>query len=168
MEQQQNNKRGRINLRALNNAFITNIKSSSTGITKRCICIPIDDNFITENAYIQKNTGREIRSAELSFSQWFVSQQNKDDFLSRFGKEKKQDWDLRLDISKNALESLQQRDPSLAARLDRKNPNFDRELSNNSFPFIGQAFELLPSLPAPEPTPTVEVHLSDTDNDLPF
>lgn len=159
-------KRGRINLRALNSAFVTNIKSQSTGLVKRCICIPVEDNFIEENAYVQKATGKEVRTAELTFSQWPVSEQDKADFLARFGKEKKQDWELRLDIGKAALESLQQRDPATAARLDRQNDAFDRELTKASLPYIGQAFDLQPRTPAPESVPTVETQ--PADDDLPF
>ncbi|MBR6129798.1 MAG: hypothetical protein IKQ07_09225 [Bacteroidaceae bacterium] len=34
----------RLNLQAMNGAFLRNMTSSKTGVTKRCIIIPVDDN----------------------------------------------------------------------------------------------------------------------------
>ena len=91
------------------------IRSGSTGVEKRCVCIPIDDNFIQEEAYT--SNGREIRTAKVRRRMWPVSEQDKADYQAKYGKEKKQDWNIRQELSKAAREALEQRDPALAARL---------------------------------------------------
>lgn len=150
-----------IDLRRCNNAFVTNIKSKATGVTKRVICIPVEDNFIDEAGYVDRN-GNQIRTAKMQLKMWPVSEESKQQY------DKKQDYDLRLDISKNARESLEQRDPQLAARLRYNDSAYDRELSKQLLPYIGQAFEMQPTQLPPEQTATVSMEQAEGDDDLPF
>ena len=150
-----------IDLRRCNNAFVTNIQSKATGVTKRVICIPVEDNFIDEAGYVDRN-GNQIRTAKMQLKMWPVSEESKQQY------DKKQDYDLRLDISKNAREALEQRDPQLAARLRYNDSAYDRELSKQLLPYIGQAFEMQPTQLPPEQTSTVSMQQSEGDDDLPF
>ena len=152
-----------IDLRRCNNAFVTNIQSKATGVTKRVICIPVEDNFIDEAGYVDRN-GNQIRTAKMQLKMWPVSEESKQQY------DKKQDYDLRLDISKNAREALEQRDPQLAARLRYNDSAYDRELSKQLLPYIGQAFEMQPTQLPPEQTATVSMEQAegDDDDDLPF
>lgn len=160
--------KGRINLRATNNAFITNIKSASTGVTKRCVCIPVDDNYIEENSYVQKGTGKEIRTAEMSVIMWPVSDEDKARFQEQYGREKKEDWTVRLDVSKNKLESMQQTNPKEAALLSYNDNGYDREYAKQHLPYLGQAYNLKsPQLP-PEQVDTTTAMPDNGDDDLPF
>lgn len=152
-------KNGVINLRGLNGAFITNIQGKTAA--KRCVCIPIDDNFIVEKGYITSN-GKEIRTAELSFKQWPVSDEGRE----KYGK--KQDYDLRLDISKAALENLAQYNPELAARLKYKDAAYDRELAKQVLPYIGVAYDIHPQNLPPEEVGTATTLLDEGNDDLPF
>ncbi len=149
-----------IDLRRCNNAFITNIQSKATGVTKRVICIPVEDNFIDEAGYVDRN-GNQIRTAKMQIKMWPVSEESKQQY------DKKQDYDLRLDISKNAREALEQRDPQLAARLRYNDSAYDRELSKQLLPYIGQAFEMQTTQLPPEQTATVSMEQAEGD-DLPF
>ena len=150
-----------IDLRRCNNAFVTNIQSKATGVTKRVICIPVEDNFIDEAGYVDRN-GNQIRTAKMQLKMWPVSEESKQQY------DKKQDYDLRLDISKNAREALEQRDPQLAARLRYNDSAYDRELSKQLLPYIGQAFEMQPTQLPPEQTATVSMQQAEGDDDLPF
>ena len=150
-----------IDLRRCNNAFVTNIQSKATGVTKRVICIPVEDNFIDEAGYVDRN-GNQIRTAKMQLKMWPVSEESKQQY------DKKQDYDLRLDISKNAREALDQRDPQLAARLRYNDSAYDRELSKQLLPYIGQAFEMQATQLPPEQTATVSMEQAEGDNDLPF
>lgn len=150
-----------IDLRRCNNAFVTNIQSKATGVTKRVICIPVEDNFIDEAGYVDRN-GNQIRTAKMQLKMWPVSEESKHQY------DKKQDYDLRLDISKNAREALDQRDPQLAARLRYNDSAYDRELSKQLLPYIGQAFEMQPTQLPPEQTATVSMEQAEGDDDLPF
>ena len=150
-----------IDLRRCNNAFVTNIQSKTTGVTKRVICIPVEDNFIDEAGYVDRN-GNQIRTAKMQLKMWPVSEESKQQY------DKKQDYDLRLDISKNAREALDQRDPQLAARLRYNDSAYDRELSKQLLPYIGQAFEMQPTQLPPEQTATVSMEQAEGDGDLPF
>lgn len=150
-----------IDLRRCNNAFVTNIQSKATGVTKRVICIPVEDNFIDEAGYVDRN-GNQIRTAKMQLKMWPVSEESKQQY------DKKQDYDLRLDISKNAREALEQRDPQLAARLRYNDSAYDRELSKQLLPYIGQAFEIQPTQLPPEQTATVSMQQAEGDDDLPF
>ena len=150
-----------IDLRRCNNAFVTNIQSKTTGVTKRVICIPVEDNFIDEAGYVDRN-GNQIRTAKMQLKMWPVSEESKQQY------DKKQDYDLRLDISKNAREALDQRDPQLAARLRYNDSAYDRELSKQLLPYIGQAFEMQPTQLPPEQTATVSMQQAEGDGDLPF
>ena len=150
-----------IDLRRCNNAFVTNIQSKATGVTKRVICIPVEDNFIDEAGYVDRN-GNQIRTAKMQLKMWPVSEESKQQY------DKKQDYDLRLDISKNARETLEQRDPQLAARLRYNDSAYDRELSKQLLPYIGQAFEMQPTQLPPEQTATVSMEQAEGDDDLPF
>lgn len=150
-----------IDLRRCNNAFVTNIQSKATGVTKRVICIPVEDNFIDEAGYVDRN-GNQIRTAKMQLKMWPVSEESKQQY------DKKQDYDLRLDISKNAREALEHRDPQLAARLRYNDSAYDRELSKQLLPYIGQAFEMQPTQLPPEHTATVSMEQAEGDDDLPF
>ena len=150
-----------IDLRRCNNAFVTNIQSKATGVTKRVICIPVEDNFIDEAGYVDRN-GNQIRTAKMQLKMWPVSEESKHQY------DKKQDYDLRLDISKNAREALEQRDPQLAARLRYNDSAYDRELSKQLLPYIGQAFEMQTTQLPPEQTSTVSMEQAKGDDDLPF
>ena len=150
-----------IDLRRCNNAFVTNIQSKATGVTKRVICIPVEDNFIDEAGYVDRN-GNQIRTAKMQLKMWPVSEESKQQY------DKKQDYDLRLDISKNAREALEQRDPQLAARLRYNDSAYDRELSKQLLPYIGQAFEMQSTQLPPEQTATVSMQQAEGDDDLPF
>lgn len=150
-----------IDLRRCNNAFVTNIQSKATGVTKRVICIPVEDNFIDEAGYVDRN-GNQIRTAKMQLKMWPVSEESKQQY------DKKQDYDLRLDISKNAREALEQRDPQLAARLRHNDSAYDRELSKQLLPYIGQAFEMQSTQLPPEQTATVSMEQAEGDDDLPF
>lgn len=150
-----------IDLRRCNNAFVTNIQSKATGVTKRVICIPVEDNFIDEAGYVDRN-GNQIRTAKMQLKMWPVSEESKQQY------DKKQDYDLRLDISKNTREALEQRDPQLAARLRYNDSAYDRELSKQLLPYIGQAFEMQPTQLPPEQTATVSMEQAEGDDDLPF
>ena len=150
-----------IDLRRCNNAFVTNIQSKATGVTKRVICIPVEDNFIDEAGYVDRN-GNQIRTAKMQLKMWPVSEESKQQY------DKKQDYDLRLDISKNAREALEQRDPQLAARLRYNDSAYDRELSKQLLPYIGQAFEMQATQLPPEQTATVSMEQAEGDDDLPF
>ena len=150
-----------IDLRRCNNAFVTNIQSKATGVTKRVICIPVEDNFIDEAGYVDRN-GNQIRTAKMQLKMWPVSEESKQQY------DKKQDYDLRLDISKNAREALEQRDPQLAARLRYNDSAYDRELSKQLLPYIGQAFEMQPTQLPPEQTATVSMEQAEGEDDLPF
>lgn len=150
-----------IDLRRCNNAFVTNIQSKATGVTKRVICIPVEDNFIDEAGYVDRN-GNQIRTAKMQLKMWPVSEESKQQY------DKKQDYDLRLDISKNAREALDQRDPQLATRLRYNDSAYDRELSKQLLPYIGQAFEMQSTQLPPEQTSTVSMEQAEGDDDLPF
>jgi len=150
-----------IDLRRCNNAFVTNIQSKATGVTKRVICIPVEDNFIDEAGYVDRN-GNQIRTAKMQVKMWPVSEESKQQY------DKKQDYDLRLDISKNAREALEQRDPQLAARLRYNDSAYDRELSKQLLPYIGQAFEMQSTQLPPEQAATVSMEPAEGDDDLQF
>ena len=150
-----------IDLRRCNNAFVTNIQSKATGVTKRVICIPVEDNFIDEAGYVDRN-GNQIRTAKMQLKMWPVSEESKQQY------DKKQDYDLRLDISKNAREALEQRDPQLAARLRYNDSAYDRELSKQLLPYVGQAYDMQATQLPPEQTATVSMEQSEGDDDLPF
>ena len=153
-------------LRRYNNAFIHTIRSGSTGVEKRCVCIPIDDNFIQEEAYT--SNGREIRTAKVRRRMWPVSEQDKADYQAKYGKEKKQDWNIRQELSKAAREALEQRDPALAARLNYRSDGFDSELARQMLPYTGVAYNSYPQQLPPEQVETTPALPGDGDDDLPF
>ena len=152
-------KNGVMNLRALNGAFITNIQGKTE--KKRCICIPIDDNFIVEKGYTTNN-GKEIRTAEMSFKIWPVSDESRERYS------KKQDYDLRLDIGKAAQEHLAQTNPEMASRLKYKADGYDRELAKQVLPYIGVAYDIHPQNLPPEEVPTATTMPDGENDDLPF
>jgi hypothetical protein len=158
---EQNAKNIIIDLRRCNNAFVTNIQSKATGVTKRVICIPLEDNFIDEAGYVDRN-GNQIRTAKMQLKMWPVSEESKQQY------DKKQDYDLRLDISKNAREALEQRDPQLAARLRYNDSAYDRELSKQLLPYVGQAYEMQSTQLPPEQTATVSMEPAEGEDDLPY
>ena len=150
-----------IDLRRCNNAFVTNIQSKATGVTKRVICIPVEDNFIDEAGYVDRN-GNQIRTAKMQLKMWPVSEESKQQY------DKKQDYDLRLDISKNAREALEQRDPQLAARLRYNDSAYDRELSKQLLPYVGQAYDMQSTQLPPEQVDTTTAMPNNGDDDLPY
>ena len=150
-----------IDLRRCNNAFVTNIQSKATGVTKRVICIPVEDNFIDEAGYVDRN-GNQIRTAKMQLKMWPVSEESKQQY------DKKQDYDLRLDISKAAQEHLAQTNPELAARLKYKDAAYDRELAKQVLPYIGVAYDIHPQNLPPEEVPTATTLPDAGDDDLPF
>lgn len=152
-------KNGVLNLRALNGAFVTNIQGKTC--VKRGIFIPFEDNFVDEKAFVTKS-GKEIRTAELSFKQWPVSDESRE----RYGK--KQDYDLRLDIGKAGHEHLAQVNPELAARLKFNDSAYDRELAKQVLPYIGVAYDIHPQNLPPEEVATATTMPNEGDDDLPF
>lgn len=152
-------KNGVLNLRALNGAFVTKIDGKTC--TKRGIFIPFEDNFVDEKAFVTK-TGKEIRTAEISFKIWPVTDESRE----RYGK--KQDYDLRLDIGKAAQEHLAQTNPEMAARLKYKADGYDRELAKQVLPYIGVAYDIHPQNLPPEEVPTATTMPDAGDDDLPF
>lgn len=156
-----------IDFRALNNAFIHNITSASTRITKRCICIPIDDNFITESSYVSRKNGKEVRTAIGTVKMWPVSNNERTAARDK-GIENPKDYNLRLDISDKALKDLEQRDAATAARLNFRNDAYDREMAKSMLPYIGTAYELRHRELPPEQVGTTEAQMHDGDEDLPF
>ena len=153
-------------LRRYCNAFIHTIRSGSTGVEKRCVCIPIDDNFIQEEAYT--SNGREIRTAKVRRRMWPVTEQDKADYQAKYGKEKKQDWNIRQELSKAAREALEQRDPALAARLNYRSDGFDSELARQMLPYTGVAYNSYPQQLPPEQVETTTAMPNEGDDDLPF
>ena len=153
-------------LRRYYNAFIHTIRSGSTGVEKRCVCIPIDDNFIQEEAYT--SNGREIRTAKVRRRMWPVSEQDKANYQAKYGKEKKQDWNIRQELSKAAREALEQRDPALAARLNYRSDGFDSELARQMLPYTGVAYNSYPQQLPPEQVETTTAMPNEGDDDLPF
>ena len=166
-QQQQTPKTAYIDLRALNNAFVHNITSAATKITKRCICIPIDDNFVVESSYVSKRTGKEVRTAIAAVKMWPVTDEDRAAAREK-GIENPKDYNLRLDISDKALKDLQQRDPALAARLNFRLEGYDRELAKAHLPYIGTAYDLRHRELPPEQVPTQEISMQDDKEDLPF
>ena len=155
-----------IDYRALNNAFIHNITSASTKITKRCICIPVEDNFIHEDSYVNRN-GREIRTAIGAVRLWPVSDDDRAAAAEK-GIKNPKDYSLKLDISDKAMRDLEQRDPALAARLNFRNDGFDKEVAKQLLPYVGAAYEMRHRELPPEQVPTEEIQMQDGDDDLPF
>ena len=153
-------------LRRYCNAFIHTIRSGSTGVEKRCVCIPIDDNFIQEEAYT--SNGREIRTAKVRRRMWPVTEQDKADYQAKYGKEKKQDWNIRQELSKAAREALEQRDAALAARLNYRSDGFDSELARQMLPYTGVAYNSYPQQLPPEQVETTTAMPNEGDDDLPF
>jgi hypothetical protein len=84
------------------------------------------------------------------------------------GIENPKDYNLRLDISDKALNALQQRDPTLAARLNFRLEGYDRELAKAHLPYIGTAYDLRHRELPPEQVPTQEISMQDDKEDLPF
>lgn len=151
-----------VNLRQCNMSFIANIKSQSTGITKRCICIPEAENFIEEGAYVQSSTGVEVRYAMMQMKMWPVTEE------SRAKYDLKNDYDLRLDISKKVMEALEKSNPDVAARLQYNSPNRDPELVKRQLPYVGKAYEIgRRELPPEQPVP-VSMEQVEGNSDLPF
>ena len=158
-----------LNLRGLNFAFVRDIPGKTA--TKRCICIPLDDNFANDTSRVL-NAGtkdeRIIRETTVRLQLWPVSDEAKADYQAKYGREKLNDYDVKLYIGKEAREALAQRDPQTAAALDRQNPAYSKELTKQVFPYCGRAYvNRRPAAPA-EPVPTTAPVIQDGDDDLPF
>ena len=87
---------------------------------------------------------------------------------SREQYKKKQDYDLRLDISKAGHEHLAQTNPDLAARLRFNDSAYDRELAKQVLPYIGVAYDIHPQNLPPEEVGTATTLLDEGNDDLPF
>lgn len=146
-----------VDLRRFNSAFITNIKSKASGVEKRCICIPIEENFVVEGGYSDR-AGNPVRTAEVQVKMWPVTEEAKQDYG------KKHDWELRLDISQKANEMMQTKNPELLSKLMHKDAMYDKELSKKLLPYLGRCFEFKQTvLPKEE-----AVRVDDVEDDLPF
>lgn len=156
-----------IDFRAMNNAFIHNLTSSSTKVTKRCICIPLDDNFISESSYISRKTGKEVRTAIGAVKMWPIKDEDRAAARER-GVENPKDYNLRLDISDKALKELEQRDPALAARINYRNNAYDKEAAKSMLPYIGTAYEFKHRELPPEEVGTAEVQPTEGNDELPY
>ena len=150
-----------LDLRKLHDAFITNIQGQRE--KRRCICIPITDNFIAESGYINRATNAEVRTAIVRIRLWPVSQESKE----QYGK--KQDWDAKLEITKEAREALPTINPTLAAQLNRDDPAYDKEIVKQALPYIGAAYSQYPRTLPQEQAPTISVEEAlGEKEDLPF
>ena len=139
---------------------------SEDKITKRCICIPIDDNFVVESPYVSKRTGKEVRTAIAAVKMWPVTDEDRAAAREK-GIENPKDYNLRLDISDKALNALQQRDPTLAARLNFRIEGYDRELAKAHLPYIGTAYDLRHRALPPEQVPTQDMAVPGDREDPP-
>lgn len=147
-----------LDLRKLHDAFITNIQGQRE--KRRCICIPITDNFIAESGYTTRDN-HEVRTAIIRIRLWPVSQESKE----QYGK--KQDWDAKLEITKEARETLPTINPTLAAQLNRDDPAYDKEIVKQALPYVGAAYSQYPRTLPQEQVNTVELD-DKADGDLPF
>lgn len=147
-----------LDLRKLHDAFITNIQGQRE--KRRCICIPITDNFIAESGYTTRDNLK-VHTAIVRIRLWPVSQESKE----QYGK--KQDWDAKLEITKEAREALPTINPTLAAQLNRDDPAYDKEIVKQALPYVGAAYSQYPRTLPQEQVNTVE--LDDKANgDLPL
>lgn len=148
-----------IDLRRLHEAFIKNIQGNRE--TLRSTIIPNDRNFIVEKGYSDRN-GNEIRTSILRIRLWPVTDESRE----KYGK--KQDWDVKLEISKEAREQLQQTNPKLYAQLQKDNPDYDREIIKQVLPYIGVGYNQYPRELPQEQVGTVSMEQAEGDDDLPF
>lgn len=148
-----------IDLRRLHEAFIKNIQGNRE--TLRSTIIPNDRNFIVEKGYSDRN-GNEIRTSILRIRLWPVTDESRE----KYGK--KQDWDVKLEISKEAREQLQQTNPKLYAQLQKDNPDYDREIIKQVLPYIGVGYNQYPRELPQEQVGTVTMEQAEGDDDLPF
>lgn len=148
-----------IDLRRLHEAFIKNIQGNRE--TLRSTIIPNDRNFIVEKGYTDRN-GNEIRTSILRIRLWPVTDESRE----KYGK--KQDWDVKLEISKEAREQLQQTNPKLYAQLQKDNPDYDREIIKQVLPYIGVGYNQYPRELPQEQVGTVSMEQAEGDDDLPF
>jgi hypothetical protein len=149
-----------LDLRKLHDAFITNIQGQRE--KRRCICIPIIDNFIAESGYTTRDN-HEVRTAIVRIRLWPVSQESKE----QYGK--KQDWDAKLEITKEARETLPTINPTLAAQLNRDDPAYDKEIVKQALPYVGAAYSQYPRTLPQEQVSTISVEAAlGEKEDLPF
>lgn len=148
-----------IDLRRLHEAFIKNIQGNRE--TLRSTIIPNDRNFIVEKGYTDRN-GNEIRTSILRIRLWPVTDESRE----KYGK--KQDWDAKLEISKEAREQLQQTNPKLYAQLQKDSPDYDREIIKQVLPYIGVGYNQYPRELPQEQVGTVSMEQAEGDDDLPF
>ena len=148
-----------IDLRRLHEAFIKNIQGNRE--TLRSTIIPNDRNFIVEKGYSDRN-GNEIRTSILRIRLWPVTDESRE----KYGK--KQDWDAKLEISKEAREQLQQTNPKLYAQLQKDSPDYDREIIKQVLPYIGVGYNQYPRELPQEQVETVSMQQAEGDDDLPF
>lgn len=121
-----------LDLRSFNNSFVRTVKGTS-GVEKRCIIIPIEDNFIEEDGFI-KNNGEQVKTATVTLRMWEVKEEDR----AKYGK--KEDYDLKLTINKKGLEALRKENPTLAAQMDYNNPNYSKEEERRHLPYVGRVF----------------------------
>lgn len=146
-------------LRKLHEVFISDIKGKRD--TRRCTVIPNANNFVVESGYVD-HAGNEIRTDVLRLRLWPVSDESRE----KYGK--KQDWDVKLEISKEARETLRQTNPQLAAQLSKDSPDFDREIVKQALPYVGVGYNQYPRQLPQEQVGTVSMESVEGEDDLPF
>ena len=157
-----------IDYRKFVKAFIKTLQSDSTGTMKRCICIPLFENGIVEDSFTDEYTKKEIRTAKGRLRLWHVTEEGKAAYKAKYGKEKTEDWDAKMELSKQARENLERCDPATAARLNRRNDGFDSELAKQLLPYVGKGYSNYPQQLPPEQVETIIVTNTEGDDDLPF
>lgn len=148
-----------IDLRRLHEAFIKNIQGNRE--TLRSTIIPNDRNFIVEKGYSDRN-GNEIRTAILRIRLWPVSQEYREKYDTKY------DWNVYLDISKEARENLAEINPQLAKQLSYGDEAYDKEIVKQALPKVGRAYNKYPKQLPPEEVTTVILEQHEGDDDLPF
>lgn len=147
-----------LDLRAFNEAFIRDIPGKRE--TRRCICIPLTTNYVTDNMYTVNET--QIREAIVRLRMWPVSQEYREKY------DKKYDWNVYLDISKEARENLAEINPQLAKQLSYGDEDYDKEIVRQALPKVGRAYNQYPKQLPPEEVTTVILEQHEGDDDLPF
>ena len=119
---------------------------------------------VTDEAY-ERSTLKKVVRCHRRMNE---SEQDKADYQAKYGKEKKQDWNIRQELSKAAREALEQRDAALAARLNYRSDGFDSELARQMLPYTGVAYNSYPQQLPPEQVETTTAMPGEGDDDLPF
>lgn len=150
-----------LNLRKLNFAYVTRMQGKTS--VKAGVFIPFEDNFITDTAKAFTDGNGEttvVRNVKLQLKLWPVTDEAREKY------DKKNDYDVRVNISKEAREALGQNDPEMLARLDRQSATFDSELRKRALPYVGKAYVDNYNV-VDEEMPTNEL-MPNGEDDLPF